>query len=65
MRAIVKTVLAVIILLTAGTGLLWAQPLIVGCDTGMKPFVYIGPEGDYTGFDIELWKAIAKKLGLE
>lgn len=65
MRVIVKTVLAVIILLTAGTGSLWAQPLIVGCDTGIKPFVYIGPEGDYTGFDVELWKAIAKKLGLE
>ena len=41
-----------------------AKVLVVGCDTNFMPFEF--KEGDkYVGFDIDLWDAIAKDLGLE
>ncbi|MCK8600352.1 glutamine ABC transporter substrate-binding protein GlnH [Desulfoferrobacter suflitae] len=41
-----------------------AKTLVVGCDTNFMPFEF--KEGDkYVGFDIDLWDAIAKDLGLE
>jgi glutamine transport system substrate-binding protein len=41
-----------------------AGPLTVGCDTNFMPFEF-RKDGEYTGFDIELWNAIAEDLGLE
>jgi glutamine transport system substrate-binding protein len=52
------------VVVIVGAGSLQAKPLIVGCDTGFKPFVFIGPDGNYTGFDIELWDSVAKRLKL-
>jgi len=41
-----------------------AKTLVVGCDTNFMPFEF--KQGDkYVGFDIDLWDAIAKDLGLE
>jgi glutamine transport system substrate-binding protein len=65
MRFSLKVLLLLWIFLIAGIGSLQAKPLIVGCDTGFKPFVFIGPDGNYTGFDIDLWDVIAKKLKLK
>jgi len=39
--------------------------LYVGTDTAFVPFEYKGADGRYTGFDIELWDAIAKKIGVK
>ncbi|KPJ77702.1 MAG: hypothetical protein AMJ54_06885 [Deltaproteobacteria bacterium SG8_13] len=41
-----------------------AKELIVGCDTGFRPFVFIGPGGSFTGFEVELWRLIAQRQGL-
>ena len=49
--------------LLAGPAL--AKTLVVAHDTNFKPFEFKDEKGKYTGFDIELWKEIAKRLGLE
>ena len=41
-----------------------AKDLVVAHDTNFMPFEFKGPDGKFTGFDIELWETIAKKLGL-
>ena len=41
-----------------------AKELVVAHDTNFMPFEFKGPDGKFTGFDIELWETIAKKLGL-
>lgn len=52
------------VLLLFGAVTAQAKPLVVGCDTNFMPFEF--KEGDkYVGFDIDLWAAIAKDLGLE
>ncbi len=42
----------------------WAG-IIVAHDTNFKPFEFKDKDGNYTGFDIELWQAIAKEIGVE
>ena len=39
-----------------------AKELVVAHDTNFMPFEFKGPDGKFTGFDIELWETIAKKL---
>jgi glutamine transport system substrate-binding protein len=41
-----------------------AKTLTVGCDTNFMPFEF-KQGGEYVGFDIDLWAAIAEELGLE
>lgn len=38
---------------------------IVGCDDAFPPMGFIGDNGEITGFDIELAKLVAEKLGVE
>ncbi|MCG8532320.1 MAG: glutamine ABC transporter substrate-binding protein GlnH [Desulfovibrionales bacterium] len=42
-----------------------AATLRVGVDTAFVPFEFKGKDGKYTGFDVDLWDAIARKVGLE
>lgn len=43
-----------------------AEKLVVGCDTSFVPFEYLNEKtGEYEGFDIDMWDAIAQELGLE
>ncbi len=43
-----------------------AKKLTVACDTNFPPFEFKDPAtGKHTGFDVDLWKAIAQELGLE
>ena len=39
--------------------------LIVGFDQDFPPMGFVGDDGEYTGFDLELAQAVAKRLGLE
>ncbi|GFM37924.1 transporter substrate-binding domain-containing protein [Desulfovibrio psychrotolerans] len=56
-------VLTVLVALGMSTAA-FANKLIVAHDTNFKPFEY--KEGDeYVGFDIDMWKEIAKRLNLE
>ena len=64
-----KRIITLVAALTLGLALLagpaLAKTLVVAHDTNFKPFEFKGDDGEYTGFDIELWKAIADKLGLD
>ncbi|MDK2873561.1 MAG: glutamine transport system substrate-binding protein [Desulfomicrobiaceae bacterium] len=51
-------------LLFVGTA--FAQKLTVATDTNFPPFEFKDPQtGVHTGFDVELWAAIAKEIGAE
>lgn len=39
--------------------------LIVGFDQEFPPMGFVGADGEYTGFDLELAQEVAKRLGLE
>ena len=39
--------------------------LIVGFDQDFPPLGFVGDDGEYTGFDLELAQEVAKRLGLE
>ena len=39
------------------------QKFIMGIDPEYPPFSYLGDDGDYTGFDVEICKAACEKLG--
>lgn len=56
--------LALALLLCATT--VSAKKLIVATDTNFPPFEFKDPEtGKHTGFDVELWDAIATEIGVE
>lgn len=42
-----------------------AKTLRVGCDIDVKPFVFKDEQGKISGFEIDLWQALAKDNGLE
>jgi len=61
-RILLFTLLALAICATAAS----AEKLIVATDTNFPPFEFKDPEtGKHTGFDVELWDAIAKEIGAE
>ncbi len=39
--------------------------LVVGCDDGFPPMGFVGDNDEITGFDIELAKAVAEKMGVK
>lgn len=54
-----------VLILLIFPGVSHAETLTIGCDHSFKPFVFKGKDGKLTGFDIDLWAAIAKELNLE
>jgi glutamine transport system substrate-binding protein len=46
-------------------GTIHAKTLIVGVDANFRPFEFKNEQGEFTGFDVQLWDAIAKDLGLD
>jgi glutamine transport system substrate-binding protein len=58
------TLFWIVALAAAFTAPASAEELIVGCDTNFMPFEF-KQDGKYVGFDIDLWAAIAKDMGLE
>ena len=65
MKNTVLVVLAVLVMALPFSTAATAKELIVGCDTGFRPFVFIGAGGSFTGFEVELWRTVAQRLGLE
>lgn len=55
--------LTLAITLPAAQALAQAKELVVATDTAFVPFEF-KQDGKYTGFDIELWQAIAQEAGL-
>lgn len=56
--------LAIALALPAGNAAAQDKELLVATDTAFVPFEF-KQDGKYTGFDIELWDAIAKEAGLK
>lgn len=50
---------------TDGTASDGAFTLTVGFDQGYPPYGYVGDDGEFTGFDLELAKAVCEKNGWE
>lgn len=46
---------------TAGTGAVDTGTLIVGFDSSYPPYGYVGDDGEYTGFDLELAQEVATR----
>ncbi|RQD61906.1 MAG: glutamine ABC transporter substrate-binding protein GlnH [Desulfonatronovibrio sp. MSAO_Bac4] len=56
----------VILVLGLFAGQVQAKKLTVAVDTAFVPFEFRDPDtGEYVGFDIDLWAAIADKIGVE
>jgi len=58
------TVLLIPLILAVFTNA-YAKELRVGVDTAFVPFEFKGKDGKYTGFDVDLWAAIAKRLNIK
>ena len=56
--------IAALMILTC-VNMAYAEQLRVGVDTAFVPFEFKGKDGKYTGFDVDLWHAIAKRLNLD
>ena len=41
------------------------KKLIVGFDSAYPPYGYVGDDGSYTGFDLELAQEVGKRVGWE
>ena len=64
MKRFLALALAALILGLTSTAV--AGKLVVATDTNFPPFEFKDPEtGKHTGFDVELWDAIAKSMGAE
>ena len=64
MKRIVTLLLAAVLVMAAATA--FAGKLTVATDTNFPPFEFKDPtSGEHTGFDVELWAAIAKEIGAE
>lgn len=65
MKRITTICIALVIALSM-VGSAFAGKLTVATDTNFPPFEFKDPKtGEHTGFDVELWGAIAKELGVE
>ena len=62
----VITLIAAIAIVIGANATAMAKKLIVACDTNFPPFEFKDPKtGKHTGFDVELWDAIAKEIGVQ
>ncbi|MGD8540679.1 MAG: glutamine ABC transporter substrate-binding protein GlnH [Desulfobacteraceae bacterium] len=62
-RISIALIAAVCMAALAGPAL--AEKITVATDTNFPPFEFKDKSGQHTGFDVELWDAIAKVVGLE
>ena len=60
----VSVILVFLAILTFGS-IAYADELRVGVDTAFVPSEFKGKDGKYTGFDVDLWDAIAKRLDIK
>ena len=63
MKKILAWMLAAMMVL--GCGAAMADTFVHGIDPEYDPFSYMGPDGEYTGFDVEICKAACDLLGLD
>ncbi len=63
MKKLMALVLSLLMVLTAVSAL--ADTFVQGIDPEYPPFSYLGEDGEYTGFDVEIAKAACEVAGLE
>jgi glutamine transport system substrate-binding protein len=61
----IAIVLIAAVCMAALAGMAFAEKITVATDTNFPPFEFKDKSGQHTGFDVELWDAIAKVIGLE
>ncbi|MDZ7598333.1 MAG: glutamine ABC transporter substrate-binding protein GlnH [Desulfobacterales bacterium] len=61
----ISIVLIAAVCMAALAGTAFADKITVATDTNFPPFEFKDKSGLHTGFDVELWDAIAKVVGLE
>lgn len=69
MKKTIALVLAMLMMLSVlagcGSSDSGKQKFVMGIDPEYPPFSYLGDDGEYTGFDVEIAKAVCDKLGWE
>lgn len=66
MKRVLITLCAMAVLFAMSSVSFAGDKLVVGTDTNFPPFEFKDPDtGKHTGFDVELWDAIAKEIGVE
>ena len=66
MKRIMLIAVAALALVAMASTVFAAEKLRVGTDTNFPPFEFKDPgTGQHTGFDVELWDAIAKEIGAD
>ncbi len=60
-----KTIVFTVLVLAFAFGSVQAKELIVGVDANFRPFEFKNEKGEFTGFDVQLFDAIAEDLGLD
>ena len=63
MKKIVAMALTLVLLMTAAMA--FADTFRQGIDPEYPPFSYRDENGEFTGFDVDLCKAVCEKLGWE
>ncbi len=63
MKKTLAVILALVLLTMTASAL--ADKLIMGIDPEYPPFSYVGNDGQYTGFDVEVCKAVCELLGVD
>ncbi|MDO4546818.1 MAG: transporter substrate-binding domain-containing protein [Clostridia bacterium] len=63
MKRFTAILLAAMLVLTSACAFADARTFIVGFDPDYAPYSYMGDDGSYTGYDIEMAKALCEKLG--
>ncbi|MDA3903988.1 MAG: glutamine ABC transporter substrate-binding protein [Desulfuromusa sp.] len=65
MSKLFRGIMLMIMFSIISVGTLHAKTLVVGVDANFRPFEFKNAQGEFTGFDVQLWDAIAKDLGLD
>ncbi len=63
MKKLIALTLALILSLSALSAL--ADTLVMGIDPEYPPFSYLGDDGEYTGFDVEICRAVCELTGMD
>lgn len=62
MKRLIALVAVMLVMSVAATS--FAKKLVVAHDTNFKPFEF-KKDGEFVGFDIDMWKEVAKRVGLD
>ena len=65
MRTFLKALLLALTLSCVALGGASAKEYIVGVDANFRPFEFKNEQGEFTGFDVELFDAVAKDIGID